>query len=452
MKILIAGAGKVGRSAAGMLSSDGHDITLIDKDSAVISDVSNALDVICFEGSATSPEALTEAGVAEADLFMAATELDEVNMISGIAASKLGAKHVVARIRNPEYLSQTAFLTSAFGLDEVINPEYECAKEIARILRFPGALGVDAFSKGELELVEVRITDGSLLNGLVLRDFHSRFSAGVLVCAVNRGGKVTIPNGDFTLLAGDRAHVIGSVAQLRKFFPAARLSSRPVKTVMIMGGGRIAAYLAQMLRDDGISVTVIEKDRARCDELCALAPYAQIICGDGTQSTVLHDEGLDATDAFVSLTGDDDYNIITSMYARHCGVGKVITKVNRSHFRDMLDAAGLDCIVTPRELVAQQITRYARSLSGAMDSSIESLYRLADAQAEALEFAVSEGSACTGKPLKELKLRQGILISALIRGGDCLIPNGGTVILPGDHVVLISAAGRVKDLDSVINR
>ena len=450
MKIIIAGGGKVGSSVAGTLSSEGHDITVIDRDPEVIEHISNTLDVICVLGTATNHETLREAGAAHADLLLAATEQDEVNMVCGITARKLGTRHVAARVRDPEYLHQTAFLQDALGLSLIINPEYECAREISRILRFPSASRVDTFSKGSVEIVEYRVTEGSSLHGMRLKDLPRACGARVLVVVVERGGEALIPNGDFTLRSGDVLSLSGSSHELRKFFEAIGQYRRPVKNLMIMGGGRIAVYLTRMMDDSGISVTVVERDEERCERLCDLIPHASIVCGDATRSDVLAEEGITRADAFAALTGDDGDNIVISMYARRCQVPKIVTKVNREHFSEILDSAGLDSVVTPKELVAQQLTRYVRALDGSRGGGMETLHRLADGKAEALEFRVGDGSKLVGVQLKDLKLKKNVLIGAVIRGGKSIIPNGLTALQPGDHAVIVTAAGRLTGLDQIL--
>lgn len=450
MKIIIAGAGKIGHSVAEILSEEGHDITVIDRDPDTISLLSNTLDVICVEGSATNSETLLEAGADHADLLMAATEHDEVNMVCGISARKLGTKHVIARIRDPEYLSQTNFLREALGLSVTVNPEFECAREISRILRFPSAVRVDAFSKGSVEIVEHKLAPNSRLDGLQLKDLTTRFGAKVLVGVVERGKEAIIPNGDFVLKSGDKLSIIGTAKELRRFFIAAGQYHRPVKKVLIMGGCRTAIYLTRMLSDCGMDVTLIERNRLRCDELCDLVPGSRIVCGDATRSDVLIEEGILNSDAFVALTGDDGDNIITSMYAKSCNVGKIVAKVNRSHFSDILEQSGLDSIVTPKQIVAQQIARYVRAMSNSIGSSMETLYRLADGKVEALEFRVSDNSRCTGLALKDLKLKPNIIISAIIRGNKSIIPDGNTKILSGDHAIIFTAAGRLSNMDGIL--
>ena len=450
MKIIIAGAGKSGFAVAQTLSQEGHDITVIDKSGDIINQVSNGLDVICIEGNATNPESLISAGAREADLIVAATRSDEVNMICGIAARKLGTQHVIARIRDPEYISQTGFLRETLGLSMIVNPELECAREISRILRFPSAARVDVFSKGSVEIVEHRVLPGEKLDGMQLKSLHGNFNAAVLVSVVERGGEAYIPNGDFVLRGGDKLSITGPTRELRKFFTAVGKYKKPVKKVLIMGGGRIAVYLTTLLQESGMSVIVIERDRARCDALCDLIPAATVICGDATKSDVLQEEGIRAADAFVALTGDDGDNIVTSMYAGRCQVGTIVTKVNREHFTDILESSGLDCIVSPKDLIAQQLARYVRAMSNSVGSSMETLYKLADGKAEALEFTVGDDFACAGQTLRELRLKPGVLICAVIRGSKSIIPDGSTQILAGDHAIIVSAAGRLKTLEGIL--
>ena len=450
MKIIIAGAGKIGFSVASILSDEGHDITVIDNNPSTINNLSNNLDVICIEGSATNSETLREAGAADADLIMAAMRSDEMNMVCGISARKLGTRHVIARIRDTGYLRQTEFLREALGLSVIVNPELECARDISRILRFPSAIRVDAFSKGSAEIIEHRVIPGSKLDGMQLKDMLSAFNAKVLIGVVERGGEALIPNGNFTLQAGDLFSATGDTRELRKFFTAAGQYRKPVRSVMIMGGGRIAVHLSRLLQDVGISVTIVEADRQRCDELCDLLPDARIIYGDATRGDILLEEGLKAADAFVALTGDDGDNIITSLYAKRCGVGKIVVKVNREYYSDILESSGLDSVVTPKTLISQQLARYVRAMSNSVGSSMETLYRLAEGKVEALEFKVAEGAACVGVPLKTLRLKPNILISAIVRGNRTIIPDGETVISPGDHAVIVTRSGWLKNLDSIV--
>ena len=450
MKIIIAGAGKVGTGIARSLEAEGHDITLIDRDGETIERVSNELDVICCLGSATNPDTLREAGAESADVLMAVTESDEVNMICALAARRLGAKYIVARIRDPEYLAQTEFLREAVGLSVIVNPEYECAKEISRILRFPSAVRVETFSKGSAEIIDYRVPEGSPLNGLTLLECARRFGTKVLVTVVERGDEALIPNGDFTLKSGDKLSLMGEAREIRRFFTAVSGKSRRVKNVIIMGGSRTSVYLADLLEEGGVSVTVLDRSRERCNELCDLIPHARVICGDATQDEVLLEEGVRKADAFVALTGDDGDNIVTAKYAKRCGVPKTVVKVNMRHFSDLFSGEG-ESMITPKEIVAQQIVGFVRAISNsAAWGSIETIHKLAGGKIEALEFKVGDGASCIGIPLKDLKPRKGVLISAITRGEKTLIPDGSTVIESGDHAVVVAPAGMLQDINDIM--
>ena len=452
MKIVIAGAGRIGGTVAAVLSEEGHDITLIDHDPETIQNASNTMDLICLEGDAADPEALREAGVQNAGLVLAATEKDEVNMVCGIAARKLGAEHVIARIRDPRYIHQMEFLRDVLGLSQIVNPEYECAKEISRILRFPGAARVDSFSKGSVEIVEHKIPGNGVLDGVALKEMQNIIGDKVLIALVERDGNALIPNGNTVLKAGDRLSITGESKDLRRFFVRIGQYKKPVKRVMIIGGSRITVYLAKLLQENGIEVTVIERDREKCEELCDAIPDAHIVCGDATHGDVLLEDGITTADGFVSLTGDDGDNIITSLYARRCQVGKVITKVNSDHFADILVNTGLESIVSPKKLVAEQLARYVRALSNSSGSSMETLYRLVDGKVEVLEFCVQEDSKCIRTPLRELRLRQNVLISAIIRGRKSVIPNGNTIILPGDHAIIVTTDRHLRSLEDILDK
>ena len=450
MKIIVAGVGKVGYTVAEQLAEEGHDITIIDSNPIKIRNASNRLDVISIEGNGASVELLGEAGVPTADMFIAATGQDEVNMVCCLAARKLGTKHTVARIRSPEYLSQREFLRETLGLSMAINPDLEAAAEISRILQFPTAVRVESFAHGRVDLVTYHIPDGSSLNNMSLKTMGDKFRGKVLVCAVERGEDVCIPNGDFVLKGGDWISIAGPQAELRSFFMSAGAYKKPVHSVMIMGGSRIAIYLTKLLAAAGIKVTIIERSKEKCDLLAELLPKADIILGDATRRDVLNGEGLRSTDAFAALSGYDEDNIIISMYANSIGVGKVVTKINEEHFAEMLDKTSLDCLVCPKLLVAQQITRYVRAMENSEGSSVETLYRLVDKRVEALEFSVSPGARCTGKPLKKLSLKPGILIASVIREGKSMIPDGNTDIRAGDRAIVITTNTGLNSLDDIL--
>lgn len=451
MKIIIAGAGRVGSSLAEALCREGHDIAVIDKDEETIDHISVDADVICLEGSVTDSDMLAEAGAKTADLLIAATHSDEINLVCGISASRLGTKHVIARVRDPEYIGKGQFLQETFGISLAVNPELESAKEISRILRFPGASRVDSFSKGSAEIAEHRIPEESPLNGMALKDLDGKFGAKILISLVERDGEAFIPNGQFVLRTDDRLSILGSPEELKRFLLAAGAYQRTVRSVIIMGGGRLSVYLTRLLCDSGMSVSVIEENRERCDALCDLIPDARIICGDATRSDVLLEEKVGSADAFIALTGDDGSNIITAMYADSCGAGKTVVKVNHEHFADMIQDSAIDSVVIPKEVATQQIIRYVRALNNSADSSkIETLYKLADGAAEAIEFRITEDTGITGIPLKDLKLKQNVLIAGLIRNGRFIVPNGSTELQAGDNAVVVTTAGWLTEFAGII--
>ena len=453
MKIIIAGAGRIGGSIAESLVAEGHDITVIERDRETVDAISGSIDAICIEGNAANPGTLADAGASEADLVLAVTEKDEINMLCGVAALKLGAAKVVARVREPEYVRADAFLRSTFGLSLIVNPEYECATEIARILRFPGASRVRSFSGGKMEIAEHTVRDGESLSGVKLRDLKQIAKAKVLVSLVERDGSAFIPNGDFELSEGDRLSLAGADRELRKFFAACRAYDREVRDVIILGGSRTAVYLARLLGDCGINSAIIESSRERCDVISDYLPRScRVICGDGTRSEVLTEEGISRTDAFVALTGDDGDNIITSVYAKNCGAGKTVTKVNHEHFSLVVDNSGIDCIIVPKNIVANQITGYVRAIGNSAGNSTETLYKLAGGKAEALELAVGNEADITGIALKNLPLNKDILIAGIIRDGKSIVPDGDTAIEAGDHLVIVARADTIRDLEDIIAR
>lgn len=450
MKIIVTGAGKVGYTVAEQLVGEGHDITIIDSNHDKISRASDDLDVISIEGNGASLELLDEAGVRTADMLIAATGSDEVNMICCMAARKLGTKYTVARIRSPEYYGQSDFLREAMGLSMAINPDLEAAAEISRILQFPLATRVESFSHGRVDLVTYHIPEGSNLDGLRLKNIGARYKAKVLICVVERGEDVLIPNGEYTLKSGDFISIAGPQQELRSFFMNAGAYKKPVHHVIVMGGSRISIYLTKLLSAAAIGVTIIERSMQKCDMLAELLPKAKIILGDATHRDVLMEEGLPNADAFVALSGYDEDNIIISMYAGTLGVSKVVAKVNEEHFTEMLDKTSLDSVICPKLLVAQQITRYVRAMQNATGSNVETLYRLVDGRAEALEFNVGEASRCTRSPLRDLNLKSGILIAAVIRGGRSMIPDGHTQMLPGDRAIIVTTTNGLDDLDAIL--
>ncbi len=449
MNIIIAGGGQVGVRLAQGLASEGHDITLVDRDSETIETASNKLDIICCLGSATSRDTLEQAGAGQADILIAVTDSDEANMICALIARRLGTKYTVARIRDPEYLPQREFLREVIGLSVIINPEYECAREISRVLRFPTAVRAEVFSRGSANLLEYCIPEGSPLDGLRLGDWAGRFGATVVVAAAERGDEALIPGGDFVLSAGDRLSIIGEERDMRRFLSAIGQNGNRARNVLIMGGSRTGVYLAELLEEDDISVSVLEGSEARCSELCDLIPRANIIHGNGTYDEVLLEAGIREADAFVTLTDDDGDNIVTAMFAKRFGVPKAVVKVEHRHFSDMLDGSS-DTMVIPKEIVSQQIVSFVRAISNSAGwNSIETVHRLAGGRIEAVEIKIGPGAGCVGRRQDELTLPKGVRIRAVIRGEKTLICSGSTVIESGDHVVAVAPAGMLRDINDI---
>lgn len=450
MNIVIVGDGKVGYTLTEHLSKEGHDVTVIDNRAASLAQSMNAQDVICIEGNGVSYTVQMEAGVQKADLLIAATSGDEINMLCCMVANKLGAKHTIARVRNPEYQKQMLFLKEELGLSMTVNPEMAAAADISRMLRSASAINVEPFAKGRVEIVEFRVKEGSPLINLPLVDLAKKFQVRVLVCVVVRGDTAYIPKGDFTIAEGDKLSVVASPRDIAAFFRATGPLQRRVKEVMIVGGGRIAYYLTRQLLESGMHVKIIERDEARCHELSDLLPKAIVLHGDGTDQELLHEEGLHATDAFIALTGIDEENIILSMYAQSCKVDKVITKVNNARFIDMLDGSGLEVFISPKQITSQRILSYVRAMQNATGSGVETLYRMADGQVEALEFRVRPRSQCVGIPLKDLAIRPAVLIGAIIRRGKCIIPGGNDTIEAGDSVIIVTTLRGLQELDTIL--
>lgn len=450
MKVLIIGAGKMGLAITRQLSNEGHDLTVVDCDSEKIQTVSDMYDVITLEGNGENFEVLRAAGVDNMDLLIAASGDDAVNLVCSVAGRHLGAKEAVIRVKEPEFTNEETILRNAFGVSASFNPDLEAAREIARILQFPMAARVETFARGQAELVEYRIPPESLLHGVPMKELRNRFHAQVLICAVERGGEVSIPKGDFVLQSGDRINIAGPRSELRKFFNAVAGNKKNIHNVIIFGGSRIAVYLSRSLLATGLDVTIIEKDRLRCEELCSLLSEATIICGDGSKEEVLVEEGIRKTDAFVALTGFDETNILVSMYAANTGVGKVICKVSDDHFVNMLRDSALDTIICPKLLAASELARYVRALQNAQGSSVESLYRLIDNKVEALEFTVGANSKVVNRPLMSMKIAPDVLIAAVIHERKVNISNGTTVIYPGDRAVIVTTRSGLRNPDDIL--
>ena len=450
MKIVIIGDGKVGYKLAKQLSSEKYDILLIDNNEEKLRKSVERMDVFCVAGEGGSVEVQQRADVPHADLVIACTSTDECNMLSCLIARRLGARHTIARVRNPIYYKQIDFLKKDLHLSMVVNPELIVAGDITRLLLFPDASKVETFVKGRVELVEFPIHCGKL-EGLSLSELYARFQVQVLVCVVESGETVLIPDGDYILKAGDKLHIAASHQNMEQFFKKIALRKEKIKNAMICGGGRVAYYLASQLCNLGMNVKIIERNRERCEELCELLPKATIINGDATEHDLLIEEGIEKTDAFIALTGMDEENIIMSLFASKQSVSKVIVKINEDRRAMMIDELGLDSIVSAKTATADAILGYVRARRNSQCSAnVETMYQLLDGRVEALEFIIKSENAYTGVPLKDLNLKVNNIIACIARGRKIIIPNGDDSIQVGDSVVIITMTKQIRDLDDIL--
>lgn len=450
MKVIIIGDGKVGYSLAENLSREGNDVTIIDKDPEALKKANEYLDVMCIRGNGVSTKVLSEAGIDECDLLIAATASDEMNMVCCLTGKKLGAARTIARIRDPEYADELSLLKKELGLDLVFNPERAAAREIARMLRFSQAMNVEVFARGRVEMVEVRVTDAMTIAGKKVKDISARVSPSILIGAILRGDEVIIPKGSDEIHVDDTIHVIGQPNMVSGFLKQIGLHGQRVKNVMIIGGGRIAYYLAKLLDESGIKVKIIEIDHERCIELSEMLPHAVIIHGDGSDEAVLHSENLSDMGAFVSLTGRDEDNFMSSLLANQAGVPRVVAKVNRLNYLSVIKKAGIDSVINPSLITSNLILRYVRGLKNALGNPIEALYRIIGNKAEAIEISVQEKNPYLDIPLKKLKFADGVLVAVLVRKNDIIIPHGDDVIKMGDSVILISKDRNIFTLSDMI--
>lgn len=449
MKIIIVGDGKVGLALTRQLSREDHDITVIDSNPRV-NETLEKYDVMIVNGNGASLETLREAGVAEADLVIAATSSDEINMLCCVTAKYFADVHTIARVRNPAYAEQLVQLRSQFGLSMTINPERQAANEIVRLLQYPSFLKRESFAKGRIEIVELEVKAGSRIADLALHQLY-QVSGGILVCAVERKGEITIPNGSFVLRAGDHIHVTAQAIDLSKLLKTLEITPQRVRQVLVVGGSRTAYHLSKRLLKMGMGVKIIEQQHDRCLELADLLPKATIIEGDGSQFQLLLQEGIAESDAVVTLTNMDEENIVISLYANHVGVPKVITKVNRMEYTEIFDGSGLGSIISPRDLCSASIVHYVRAMGNTPEGgSTLSLHRMIGDRLEALEFAIGKSTRYIGTPLKNIPLRKGVLMSCITHRGKTIIPNGDSCFYPEDIILVVTSSGRpIQQLDEI---
>lgn len=453
MNIIIVGCGKIGYSLVNELVNEGHDVTVVDTDSAVVEEITNVFDCMAVCGNGVDCNVLESAGAGEADLIIAVTASDELNMLSCYLSRELGTKHTVARIRNPEYNGDSlAFMRHKLHLSMAINPEKLMAQELYNILKIPSAFQVDYFARRNLELIEVRLKSDSELCGKKLSKIREKQKEEFLIAAVLRDGEVYIPDGSFELQAGDVVSIAASPGDMQKLLKGLGLLKKQARNIMIVGGSKTTFYLAKKLLESGNDVRIIEKSLERCNELSELLPKkAIVIHGDGSNRELLLEEGMRTLDAFLCLTDLDEQNILTSLFVSKQNVPTVISKVNKSELADVAESLGLDYALSAKAITKEIILRYTRALSNSRGSAVETLYKIMDGKAEALEFKVKADSPVTGIPLKSLTIKSGLLVVGIIRNGKkALIPKGDDMILEGDSVIVLSAKHRLNDLSEIM--
>ena len=451
MNIIVVGCGKIGTTTVEKLAEEGHNVTVIDTRADKLAEIANVHDVITVCGNGADTDILEQAGVEQAGLLVAATGSDEVNMLCCYLARKMGAADTVARVRNPEYNDRSmATMKQHLDLSMAVNPDRLAAQELYHILRLPAAVKIEMFSRRNFEMIEIKLKEDSPLVGVPLVDLRSRYKAKFLICVVQRGEQVFIPDGNFVLQGGDKVGLTATHSEIQKLLKGIGTQKKQARKVMILGGSRTAYYLAKRLLTAGTEVKIIDKDRQVCEELCEALPAATVICGDGTQQELLLEEGLERMDAFVSLTGMDEQNILLSFFAASRNVPKVISKANRRELSALAQQLGLECVVSPRTVIADVLLQHARSLENSMGSNVETLYSLMDGGAEALEFNAKDDPRLVRIPFKDLQLKSQVLVAGIIRGREPIIPAGNDMILPGDKVVVITAAHRLQDLADII--
>ncbi len=451
MKIIVNGCGKIGTTILANLVEEGHDVTAIDTNPDVIQKLTNIYDVIGVCGNGADSDVLSEANAQNHDLIISTADSDEINMLCCFLAKRMGTHNTVARVRNPEYNDKSlAFLRQQLEISLIINPELMAAHELFNVLKLPSAYKIEPFSVRNFEIVEFRIKENSVLSGLKLMDLRSTFKAKFLVCAVKRGEEAYIPRGNFTLMEGDRVGITGAPNEIMHFFSEMGIKRTSVKKVMILGGSKTAVYLAKKLCQIGNSVTIIDKDREKCEEICVEVPKAVVVNGDGSSQELLIEEGIESADAVVSLTGLDELNILISSYAASKNVPKVITKINRQELIPLAEQWGLDSVVSPRKTISNTVVRYARALENSKDSSVETLYRLMGDKVEALEFSVKDGLDFLNVPFKDLRLKENVLIAGIIRERKSIIPSGSDLLKAGDKVVIFASNQRINNLSDIL--
>ena len=450
MNIIIVGCGKVGQALADQLNEEGNNITVIDKIAEKVNDVSSHYDVMGVVGNGATHIVQQEAGISHADLLIAVTGSDELNLLCCLIAKKAGNCQTIARVRSPQYYTETPFLKDELGLAMVINPEQAAASEIARVLRFPSAIKIDTFGRGRVELLKFRLPENSPLTGCAAKDIVAKLHCDVLVCTVERGDEVHIPNGDFVFEEKDVISIVAATRKAAEFFRRIKYKMNSVRDVMIVGGGEIGHYLCEQLIRSGMSVKLIEKDPARCEELCEMLDDVTIINGDASDQNILLEAGLENTGAFVALTNLDEENILLSLFARSACGCKLVTKINRIDFGDVINHLDLDTIIYPKNITSDNIVRYVRAMRSSIGSNMETLYNVIKGKVEAAEFIIKDASPVVDVPLMEMNLKPNVLVAAILRDKKVIIPRGHDSLQIGDAVIIVSSQLALHDITDIL--
>lgn len=451
MNIIIVGCGKVGQALAEQLNEEDNNVTVIDVDRKIVESVASRFDVMGVAGNGATHVIQQEAGITHADLLIAVTGSDELNLLCCLIAKKAGNCQTIARVRSPQYNIEAPFLKDELGLAMVMNPEYAAAAEIARILRFPSAIKIDTFAKGRVELLKFRLPESSPLAGCAVKDINAKFNSDILVCTIERGDEAYIAYGDFVFEEKDVISIVASPRKANDFFRKIKYKTNSVKDVMIVGGGEIGHYLCEILLRSGmINVKLIEKDPVRCEELADLMNDVIIINGDASDQNVLLEAGLQNSGAFVALTNLDEENILLSLFAKSVAKVKLITKINRIDFGDVINHLDLDTIIYPKNITSETIIRYVRAMKNTMGSNVETLYNIIKGKVEAAEFIIKEDSPIVGRPLMEMQFKEGVLVAAILRERKVIIPHGQDSIQVGDAVVIVSNHLALHDITDIL--
>ena len=451
LRIIVVGAGKVGDTLVNRLADEGHNLVIIDKNEERLTQLANLCDCMCITGSGASHEVLMEAGISETDLFIAVTESDELNLLCCTIAKQFNNRlSTIARVRNPDYISDVSYLRSKLGIEMIINPEYEAAVEISRLLSLPAAISVNSFAHGQAELVKIQIPEGNILDGNTIAYLGQNITNDILITGVERGSDFTIPNGGFELKSGDIISYICTRKTNFNFLKLIGYNTRSVKTALIVGGGTCAYYLSDMLIKTGIDVTLVERDTTRCEELSQLLPRATVLKGDGTSEAILDEAGIKDVDCVIALTGLDEENIMLALHTKAVSTAKAITKINKITFTEAIESLNLGSVIYPKYITAERIISSARSRQSKIGSNLEVMYSLFGDRAEACEFKVKEASRVTGTLLKDLPLKPGLIISFIGRDGKIIIPTGSDQINIGDNVMIVTMNKGFTELSDIL--